>query len=511
MIKDRIRDILDELVVEDVPYSVEIPNESFGDYSTNVAMKLAGRLKKNPLEIANSLKDRLCGYDMFDSVEVVNGFINLRLKDEVYISALNDMDFNKNKGRGEVLVEFGSANPTGPMHVGHGLGLVIGDMICSLLEYYGYEVTREYYINDYGVQVDNLVESLKINVKKILGEEVDLEEQYKGEYVKEMAQDFVSGGSGDLKTFALNWCLSDIRKTLQDLGVNFNSWVSEESLHQNDSLNKLIEKLKKDDLVYENEGALWLRTTKYGDEKDRVVVKNDGMPSYFASDLLYSKHKSSRGYEKIITILGADHHGYVQRYVASFGVAGFEGEVIVKLAQIVSFLRSGEKVRMSKRAGNFFTLQDLIDEVGRDACRVMFISKKMDTPIEFDIDKAKEKKLDNPIFYMQYAYARICSLLKKVPEEGCCEVISSEEDKRLIKKLSEFREAIKKSAEELEPHKLFIYATELSSLFHSFYNSEKIMNLEPKAKVSKIAIAKSVKRCLEEVFKIFKISALEEM
>ena len=506
MIKGLLREKIDSVLEHDVDYVVEVPNENFGDYSTNVAMKLTKLLKKSPIDIAEDIINRLREDSTFKDITCERGFINFTLSDDFYITLVNNLKFREFEKSKKILIEFGSANPTGPLHVGHGSNLIIGDIIASLLSYAGYIVTREYYINDHGVQIDNLVKSLDIRIE---GKDIEMQEgYYQGDYIKDMAKEFASG---DRREFALGWCLNNIKNTLKDLNIEYDSWTSEASLYNKYSLEQEISKLKDRDLVYRDEDATWLKTTNYGDEKDRVVIKGDGNPSYFASDVLYSKDKVERKYDKFLTLLGADHHGYVPRYVATFRFQGFEGEVDVKLLQLVSFMRSGEKVKMSKRAGNFFTLQELVDEIGSDACRVMFISKKGDTPLDFDIDLAKERDSSNPLFYMQYAHARISSLLKREEFESSYLEISSIEERRIIKKLAEFDEIIIKSSKDYEVNRLFTFAMELSSLFHSFYNSDKIISASDKIKQSKLVLASKVRECLVELFKIFKIEALEEM
>lgn len=513
MIKELLKEKIDSVLDHSVSYVIEIPYENFGDYSTNVAMKLTKILKASPISIAENIIEKLKKDPIFKNIECEKGFINFSLSDDFYVSVLNKIKFEKLNKSESLLIEFGSANPTGPLHVGHGSNLIIGDILSSLLSYAGYRVTKEYYVNDHGVQIDNLVNSVDAVIKENRGEVVEMkEEYYKGDYIKDIAN-LVPKAEAEisLKEFALNWCLDNIKSTLKDLQIDYDSWTSEASLYDKYSLKEEISKLRAKDLIYEKEEAIWIKTSKYGDEKDRVVIKNDGNPSYFASDVLYSKDKVSRNYDKFLTLLGADHHGYVPRYVATFRFQDFEGDVDVKLLQLVSFLRSGEKVRMSKRAGNFFTLQELINEIGNDACRIMFISKKGDTPLDFDIDLAKEQSSSNPLFYMQYAHARICSLLNKNDFEGNCLTISSAEEKRIIKKLSEFNEVIEKTAKDFEVNRLFTFTMELASLFHSFYNSDKIASADANIKQSKLFLASKVRECLVELFGIFKIEALEEM
>lgn len=526
--RDHIKSILDEAISKisrdkfnqiDFEYNIEIPDDKFGDYSTNVAMKLASKnglnAHKLAIEISEILKD--IDKNFFELVSVVGGFINFKIKDVAYRDLLKNLSFKAFESRNEkLLIEFGSINPTGPLHVGHGVQLIVGDVLASILEYSGYTVTREYYVNDNGIQVTKLAESLNVRLEQSRGRDVKLpEDGYHGEYVKDMAKGY---DGSDIESFAVNWALNNIKKSISNLRISYDLWVSEKSLHKNGALSKFLELMKEKSLVYVKDEAIWLKTTNFGDDKDRVVMKSDGLASYFASDLLYSQDKVERGYSRIITVLGADHHGYLPRYDATFKLANFNVSEVV-LVQLVNVLRSGEKIKMSKRAGDFYSLNDLIDEVGVDSCRLFFLTRKSDSPIDFDIELAKKRDASNPLFYIQYAYARILSVIKKIeddPKESLKENMFKEisldvQEKRIIKHLSDFKVIVESSAKSLDANILYNYLYELAHLFHSFYNSCKIINDKKDVQDFRKLLSIKVKEVLDEIFKIFKIIPMEKM
>lgn len=518
----------------DIKYSIESPKmDNFGDYSTNVAMKLSKQLKRSPLEIFEEISESL-NSPYFDKIEFVRGFINFTFSNLVYeesMSILDNIDSTKKKLREDrknkkILVEYGSVNPTGPLHVGHGRNVVVGDVISSVYQYLGYSVTREYYVNDAGSQMDNLAKSVKIRYLQLLGKEVEMEEGlYLGEYVKDISRDMQLEYGKDesisiekIKNFSLKWTLDKIKNTLIYMGINYDNWMSEQSLYSDNSFNEMVKELKSKELLYDKDGALWFKSTLFGDDKDRVVLKKDGNPSYYSSDLLYSKDKVLRGFEDIVTVLGSDHHGYLSRYDASFLINNFKKENIkVALTQLVLFFKNSELVKMSKRSGDFFTLEELVGEIGKDSCRVFFLTKKNNTQIDFDIDLAKKQNSDNPLFYMQYAHARICSITKKVDITNSIfnyEKLSElkKEEKNIIKKLNEFYNMLEQVKEDLEVHKLVSYGIELASTFHSFYNSCPISSEENiDVKNFRINIIILVRGYLRELFSILNISALESM
>lgn len=518
----------------DIAYSIESPKmDGFGDYSTNVAMKLSKHLRKSPLMIYEEMFDGLSN-PYFDKIEFIKGFINFTFSNLVYeesMTTLDNIDSTKKKLREirkdkKVLVEYGSVNPTGPLHVGHGRNVVVGDIISSIYQYLGYSVSREYYVNDAGSQIDNLAKSVQIRYLHLLGSKVEMEEGlYLGEYVIDIAKDIQIKYGDDksldiekIKVFSLNWTLNRIKNSLIDMGINYDNWVSEQSLYLDGAFDKMVENLKKRDLLYDKDEALWFKSTLFGDDKDRVILKKDGSPSYYSSDLLYSKNKVDRGFENIVTVLGSDHHGYLSRYEASFLINDFKKENIkVALTQLVLFFKSGELVKMSKRSGDFFTLEELVNEIGKDSCRVFFLTKKNNTQIDFDIDLAKKKNSDNPLFYMQYAHARICSIEKKIDISNSKYDYRNilelkKEEKTIIKKLNEFYDMLEQIKEDLEVHKLVSYGIELSAAFHSFYNNCPISSEENiDLKNVRINIIILVRSYLRELFSILDIVALESM
>ncbi len=509
-----------------IKINVEVPRVAkFGDFSSNVAMKLAPVLKKSPLEIAKDLVVKLKENAFFKEVSIEGpGFINFKLSNEAFAKSLAFQISNKIKSekKGEkILVEYGSANPTGPLHVGHGRNIIVGDVVANVLSFLGYDVLREYYINDAGAQISNLEASLYARCKEHVGEEVTFpEEGYRGDYVKEMASDFIEEYGGDLEAsrgymrgFALKWSLNNIEKSVESLGVKYSSWISEASLHENSALPKMLEQLKEKKVCYEKDGALWSRTTSYGDDKDRVILKNDGTPSYYASDILYSRNKVGRGYNKNVTMLGADHHGYLIRFDATFSMWGGSNESV--LIQLVQLYRGGELVKMSKRAGNFYMLDDLLKEVDGDIVRAFFLMRRSDTSLDFDIDLANSKSNDNPYHYIQYAHARISSILREIDYKGPQLeeklLFSSGEEKQLIKGLDKFEDTIKRVGENLEVHLLLNYAKELASLFHTFYSKNRVIVEDEIIKCSRIALCFKAKETIGTLLKIMGIKPLEKM
>jgi arginyl-tRNA synthetase len=514
MIKEYIKTVLDSLVPENLDYVIEIPSNNFGDYSTNLAMKLSSIRKKSAKDIAFDIVKQLEYNDIFESVEVVGAFINFRLKKSFYISTLKKVDFKRSEKNGsKVLLEFGSINPTGPLHIGHGRVLVIGDVLSSVLTYLGYSVEKEYYINDYGIQIKNLADSLQKHLHVEQGIPVELDEDnYSGSYMVDMAKYYINSNSKDhLEFFAVNYCLDMIKNALSKLSVDYNNWISERTLYKTGALKNLLKEYSK--YLYENDGAIFLKTTDFDDDKDRVLIKSNNEVSYFASDLLYSKDKVDRSYDKIITILGSDHHGYIKRYMATFKLRNFDNSDAI-LVQIVYFYKNNEVVRMSKRNNTFYSLSDLIDEVGKDSCRMMFLSKKADTPINFDIDLALKRNSENPVYYMQYAYARISSLFSKTdytPNDLDIYEISNPLEINLIKKISEFKSILESIAKDYDTHKLYNYTYDLVSLFHSFYNSENILSQNETIKNLKLLLCYKVQKILKELFNIMNIEILDRM
>lgn len=510
--------------------------ENFGDYTTNVAMVLAKLVKKNPLELAESIVSLLHGFivEEFKKIEVVKpGYINFYLSHEYLQTVVTQINkegesFGAGNVRGNVTSsvkinnEFISANPTGPLHLGNGRGGFLGDSITRVLRKSGFFVTNEYYVNDAGEQVIKLGHSVK----------KDSEAAYQGEYIDELHEKLKD--IRDVKETgekAARIILEDIiQKTTKDkMGINFDCWMSEKSLYEEGYVDKAIETLKNKNLTYEAEGALWLKTTEFGDDKDRVLIKSDGQKTYFASDCGYILNKMERGFERIIEIWGADHHGYISRFRAAAKALGFSGEVKFIIIQLVRLVKDGKEVRMSKRAGNVVYIDELIEKVGHDVARFFFLLYSPDTHMNFDLGLAEEKSEKNPVFYVQYAHARICSILRKsqIPNPKSqinnnyqntnyqnidLGLLNHEKELSLIRELNKFPELVDEIAESYEVHQLTHYAIKLADKFHSFYNDCRVIDeSQPGLTAARLELVKSVKIVLGEALRLIGVEAPERM
>lgn len=526
------------------PIIIERPKKKeFGDFSTNIAMLIGAKECKPSRKIAeiliNEMKDK---EGIISKADVAGpGFINIFINQRYWLNSLKDVSrLGSRYGQTltgkckKVQVEFVSANPTGPLHIGHARGAVVGDALASLLEFAGYEVCREFYINDRGRQIETLGKSVYIRYKELLCEKVEMPEDfYKGEYIKDIACDMVlKYGRKYLKTtleqteeiaeFAKSILLNQIRKDLEDLGVTFNNWFSENDLYEKGLVDSAIEGFKKKGVVFEHEGATWFRTTGFGDDKDRVLEKALGDKTYFASDAAYHLNKIDRGFDEIINIWGADHHGYEARIRAVFKAMGYDDSMLrIVFIQLVSFLRNGIVVPMGKREGEFVTLRQVLDEVGKDACRFLFLMRKSDAHLEFDLELAKKQAPENPVFYVQYAYARICSIMKHAkennieppsPEDADLDILNQDEELTIIKTLSCFPDVIENSAVSLEPHKLTFYLQELAGIFHPYYNKNRVVSPDniPLSK-ARLFLCNAVGTVIKNGLSILKVSAPEVM
>jgi len=573
--------VSDKYNLSGIEFKVEKPKrKEFGDLATNVAFILAKHLKRNPFEIAQELAEELRKNPSFESVEVAKpAFINVRFSKEYYYGVLKEIltkgfdYYRENLGLGrKVQVEYVSANPTGPLHLGHGRGAVVGDVISNLLEFYGWDVVREYYINDAGNQIRMLgisilyrylelmlslvyegayssqsylfappgeatkKDQLYAKISTLFREISEEFEQngYRGEYVKELAQKVYDlyreqilelpkeEAIGFLSEFGLKEMLEEIKRDLEDFGIVFDVWFSEKSLYQTRYVEKTLNFLREKGLLYEKDGAVWFKTTQFGDDKDRVVIKKDGSYTYFASDIAYHYNKYLRGFHKVINVWGADHHGYVPRVKAAIKAFGVKEDWLeVELVQLVKLFRDGKEVKMSKRAGNFVTLRELLDEVGKDVIRFWFITKRSDTPLEFDIDKAKEESSENPVFYVQYAHARISGIFREVLNrkgfdaevefEFNPELLNSETELELIKHLASLRDELISIAQSREIHLLPNLAVELVKRFHYYYNHYRVMVDDEELMKARLALLKAVRTALRLIFHFIGISAPERM
>ena len=414
------------------PVQVERPRrEQFGDYSTNIAMLIGAREGVQPRKVAEAIAGPVGEHFLVTRVDIAGpGFINITMDRSYWMGLLDDAVSQGDRyggmetGAGKrVLIEYVSANPTGPLHIGHGRGAAFGDSLANVLDAAGYDVTREFYVNDAGSQVKNLAESIMLKVREQRGEAVEWgDNHYKGEYIGRLADEVVGEedvddiGSGALKEI-LGW----IERDLSDFNIRFDNWYSESALYREGRVERLVEELKGKGHVEERDGAVWFRSTDFGDDKDRVVIRESGEPTYFASDIAYHFDKYERGYDSLINIWGADHHGYIPRIKAVVQALGHDKDSLkVILAQMVTVLRGGKPVTMSKRSGEFITLRDVLDEVGSDATRFFFLMRKPDAQMEFDLELAKKQAPENPVYYLQYAHARICSIINFAKESGGC-------------------------------------------------------------------------------------------
>ncbi|WP_098741277.1 arginine--tRNA ligase [Paenibacillus sp. EZ-K15] len=530
---------------EELPgITLEVPKDkSHGDLATNVAMQLTRIAKKNPRQIAESILEHL---DMakasIEKAEIAGpGFINFTLdKGYLYpiVALVEEQGDNYGRiatGEGQkVQMEFVSANPTGSLHLGHARGAAVGDALCNVLDFAGYEVTREYYINDAGNQVVNLIKSLEARYLQELGQNAEMpEDGYHGEDIKGFAKELVaekgesllSMDPGErtafLRQFGLEKELEKIKRDLNRFRVHFDEWFSETSLYENGLVEKSLEELKSKGEAYEKDGATWLRTTDYGDDKDRVLVKNDGTYTYLTPDIAYHRNKYERGYDKILNIWGADHHGYIPRMRAAMEALGNDPDkLIVLIAQMVSLFQDGEKVKMSKRTGKAVTMEDLMDEVGVDAIRYFFTMRSMDSHLDFDMDLAVSTSNENPVFYVQYAHARICSVFRQAEEQGVnllplsdvnLSVLTTEHEYDILRKIGELPQEVSLAAENYAPHRLIRYVYELASLFHSYYRAERVITEDADQTQARLALLRAVRTVIANVLRLMGVSAPERM
>ncbi len=491
------------------PLLLEPPRQKeFGDMATNVALVWAKKQKKSPRVIAETLLKNLEDPEgILENAGVAGpGFLNFSFSSKFCYRSLRDMELGRTAGldlgRGDkVQVEFASVNPTGPLHVGHGRVAVIGDVLARLLGEVGYHVEREYYVNDTGKQMENLGLSIFHRYRELFGENDEFpQEGYPGDYVKELAANakdrwdrkFLSEERESavhfLSDFGGKTLLAAIHDDLDEFGITFNSFFSENRLRRRGEVEQTIKSLRSLGALYEQDGALWFRASAYGDDKDRAIIKSDGNLTYFASDIAYHKNKFQRGFKKLINVWGADHHGYVSRLKAAIQALGYDYHLLhVVLVQMVHLTRGGVPVRMGKRAGEFVSLREVLEEVGSDAARFFFLMRRSDSHLDFDLDLAKRESSENPVFYVQYAHARIASIFEQARRSGVdvddlqvaevqLERLALAEELELIKKVVQFTEVIEESVEELEPHRLVFYLIELAGQFHRYYNRFRVIS-----------------------------------
>jgi len=551
-IKDIVLKALNEakkeglLNFESIPdVEVEEPKEKqHGDLATNFAMVMAREAKMAPRKIAEIITSKMNTSGTFiEKVEVAGpGFINFFLNQNFLIETLKlihkrGKDYGRvNLGKGKkVQVEFVSANPTGPMHMGNARGGAIGDVLASILDYAGYNVSREFYINDAGNQIEKFGYSLEARYLQLLGIDAEVPEGgYHGEDIIDRAKEFLEiygdkykdVPSEERRKALIEYGLKkNIEKMKEDLalyGIEYDVWFSEQSLYDSGEVYKVIEELTEKGYTYEKDGALWFKMTLFGAEKDDVLVRSNGIPTYLASDIAYHKNKFvTRGFDWVINVWGADHHGHIAPMKGAMKALGIDpNRLDVVLMQLVKLIEGGQVVRMSKRTGKMITLRDLIEEVGKDAARFFFNMRSPDSPIEFDLDLAKQQTNENPVFYVQYAHARICSIIRQLEEMGVkieniedvdLGLLKEEEEVDLIKKLAYFPEEITIAAKTLAPHRITRYVIDVASLFHSFYNSHRVKGAEENLMKARFALILAVKTVLKNALDILKVTAPERM
>lgn len=523
---------LPEIILE-VP-----PKKEFGDFATNIAMQSARILHQNPRRIAEALVDNM-QEAWLDRAEIAGpGFINFFLRADVIYddfaailsrgSAYGNLPSKEGK---PIQVEYVSANPTGPLHVGHGRGAAMGSALVNLLRAAGYQVVSEYYINDAGNQIENLAASVDVRYRELLGEKAELPENgYHGADIVDTAKRIIKKDGNKylslspeerlavFKELALKEKLAALKEDLAAFNVNYDVWFSERTLHP-EAVQEACHILQDNGNIYEKDGALWLRSTAFGDDKDRVVIRDNGVPTYLAADIAYHRNKFERGFGKVINIWGADHHGYVCRVKAAMAALGYDpANLEVLLLQMVSLYRGGELVKMSKRTGQSVTLAELIEEVGTDAARYFFIMRSLDSQLDFDLDLAKAQSNENPVYYIQYAHARICSIFRQAAENNLSigekdnlSLLVDETEIKLIKKIESYAEEIEKSAAEYAPQRIARYAYEIAADFHSFYNKCRILGVAKELAEARLSLLQGTAEVIRHALAILGVSAPERM
>lgn len=527
-------------------FVIETPRSTdHGDLAANLAMQLARPCRKKPRDIADVLVKHLGeAGGLVAKAEIAGpGFINFFLKPSAWLATLPAImdqadDFGRSAwGRDrKVMVEFVSANPTGPLHVGHGRGAVLGDALASLLSYTGCQVATEYYVNDAGNQMATLGRSVLHRAKELKGSGDPFpDNHYRGAYIKELAEEYLASPQGkcclelpedqavaQAAAWAGDKILGGIKDDLGQFGIQVENYYSEKSLVERGAVQASFEDLKERGLLYEEDGALWFAASQFGDEKDRVVQRsNGGEITYFASDIAYHREKFERGFNQLIDVWGADHHGYVPRLKAVIQALGHEpADLQVVLVQMVSLLRGGEPVAMSTRAGEFVTLREVVDEVGKDAARFIFLTRRSDSPLDFDLEVAKQKSLDNPVYYVQYAHTRVMSILRKAKEAGVAlpdpakvnlERLALEEEVALARRLGEYPETVLGAAQALEPHRITYYLNDVAGRFHSYYNAHRVLGDDAELAAARLLLSQAVGQVLKNGLGLLGVSAPEAM
>ena len=530
-------------LAEDIPeIKIEIPKDTKnGDYSSNIAMVLTKIAKRNPREIAQAIVDNLdTSKAHVKEIDIAGpGFINFYL-DNQYLTQIIPEAINKGDQFGyadqskntNILLEYVSANPTGDLHIGHARNAAVGDLLANILIAAGYNVTREYYINDAGNQITNLARSIETRYFEALGDTSHEmpEDGYNGKDIIEIGKDLANkhpeikdySDEERLKTFrqlGVDYEMDKLKRDLADFNVHFDNWFSETSLYENGAIDNTLAKMKELGYTYEADGATWLRTSDFKDDKDRVLIKKDGNYTYFTPDTAYHYNKITRGNDILIDLMGADHHGYINRLKASLETFGVDSDRLeIQIMQMVRLMQNGEEVKMSKRTGNAITLREIMDEVGIDAARYFLTMRSPDSHFDFDLELAKEQSQDNPIYYAQYAHARICSILRQAKEQGVdittnanFDTITNEKAIDLLKKVAEFETTIESAAEHRAPHRLTNYIQDLAAAFHKFYNAEKVLTDDIEKTKALVAMIEAVRITLHNALTLVGVTAPESM
>jgi len=551
MIRSQLKKLVDRCFVQGVEqgfwtdaaadlYNVEVPrHEGQGDFATNLALVVAGKEKRNPREIAGQLVELLAVDDtLLDKVEIAGpGFVNLFLKPGIWSTVLAPID-EQGESFGlvdignnmKVMVEFVSANPTGPLSVGHGRNAILGDTIARLLDATGHNVTREYYFNDAGRQMRVLGASLQARYLELLGLANEFpEDGYQGDYLYDIARAMIEDAGDEFKDSDLDLfrkraqdaIFADIDATLKRIGITFDSYYNEHALYEEGLIDDVVAELRAKGLVYEKDDATWFKTTEFGQEQDRVIIKSTGEPTYRLPDIAYHREKFRRGFEWMIDIFGADHIATVPDVMAGVEALGYDSsKVKVILHQFVTLLRDGKQVKMSTRKATFVTVDELVDEVGTDALRFFFLMRKPDSQLEFDLELATAQSQENPVYYVQYGHARLCSIERMAAEKGVSmpeltaadlDRLREPEEYQLLKTLAEYPGMVATSARDLAPHRVIFYLIELAGHFHSYYNKHKVITDDPQLSGARLCLCKGVKTVLANGLRLVGLTAPEKM
>lgn len=531
----------ENLETNNVEVIVEAPKQKeYGDYAAAVALQIAQKNKKPPRLIAEKIVENIQKSKFIKDIEIAGpGFINFFLNEEALWETLRiirkDLDslVKLPPKKKKIQLEFGSINPTGPMHIAHARGVTIGDSLANLFKRLGWKVEKEFYINDAGNQIDLLGESLYARYMQLLGNNCEVpEEGYHGNYLIELAKKLLDKKDEInsmpepqkkkfFKEYALQKMLENIKSTLLNFGVEYDVWFSERTLHENGKVQEVLEILKKNGYSYLKDGAIWFASTKFGDEKDRVLVKSDGKPTYFLADIAYHLNKIERGFDWIIDVWGADHHSHVTRLKGAIQALGYPKEILdIILVQMVRLMKGNEEIKMSKRTGDFITLEEVQEEVGKDSIRFFFLLRSPESQLDFDIELAKKQSVENPVYYVQYAHARCCSILKNAELKGYSlseidnadlTLLKEEKEKEIILTLLRYPEKLEDITRNLEIHQLPFYLINLSTLFHGYYDSFKVLVENKDLALARLALVDSIRIVIKDALNILGVSAPEKM